>query len=100
MFSMALLEGTKLCSCGADGIIRLFQLANKSEIASRESVDIFRYVFYTFTVQTVISHFSAMTWSSCDDTILFGTESGKLHVWDGASLSSLGSSKGHSGQWI
>ncbi len=38
-----------------------------------------------------------MRWS-CSDFIVFGTESGKLHVWDGASFSSLAASKGHSGE--
>ena len=35
-------DGTRLCTCGADGIIRLLDLASKSEIVSRESSDVFK----------------------------------------------------------
>lgn len=34
-------DSSRLCTCGADGIVRLFEVSSKSEVLSRDSADSF-----------------------------------------------------------
>ena len=41
MYVCCAVDGTRVCTCGADGIVKLLELSSKSEVVSRDSADIF-----------------------------------------------------------
>lgn len=72
-------DGRRLLTCGGEGIIRILDPASKCELISKKAPEVFH----------------CAVWNG--DHIIFGTESGELHVWEAKTFKEVMRIKGHSG---
>ena len=71
--------GSQICTCGADGVVKIFDIHNKSEVISKRTEDIFL----------------CMLWTR--DHLVFGSQSGHIYIWDSLTLREQRKAKGHEG---